>query len=177
MGAPPHRALLRGVRPIRVATIWVLEALYGCWKHPKYKSTRHQSTSPDTGQPGTGVPGTGQPGTGQIYHRSARHWATRHWSTRHQASRHQSSDMRRVSYITGASNQALCSWAVIQWVRVEGECFYFTGHSAVITRHQAPDTRHGAFNHQAPVTRQPVTGHQAPVNLPGTSHQATIDRH
>ena len=56
------------VRPIR----W---QQYGCWKHPKYKSTRHQSTR--------------QQSTSHraIFYQSARHWSTRHWSsgTRHQS--------------------------------------------------------------------------------------------
>ena len=40
MGLPPHRALLLGVRPIWVATKWVL---YGCSVYSQYKSIRHHS--------------------------------------------------------------------------------------------------------------------------------------
>ena len=71
-GSTTPQAILPGVRPIKVEIIWVLGALYGCWKHPKFISARHrspdtghQSTSPCTSQPSTGLPGTDQPGTGQ----------------------------------------------------------------------------------------------------------------
>ena len=75
-----HRALLPGVRPIGVATIWMLEALKVCSPGTGHQApvnfTRHQSSSPGTsqpvtrqlitGQPGTGLPDTSQPDTRQI---------------------------------------------------------------------------------------------------------------
>ena len=54
MGAPPHRAVLQVVRPIRVATIWLLEA-------PKVSPL-----GTVTSQPGIGQPDTSQPVTGQL---------------------------------------------------------------------------------------------------------------
>ena len=55
MGAPPHRAILPGVRPIWVGT-------YGCGVPGTSQPVTGNlsSASPGTSQPGTGLPGTRQ---------------------------------------------------------------------------------------------------------------------
>ena len=151
MGAPPARAILPGVRPIRVAT-------YGCREYPEYvhQSTRHQSTSHRS---------TSHRSTS---HRSffisfTRHQSTRHWATRHQSTR---------EIISGKPG------TVLQGTNQQGTGHWSTSHQSTShqsTSHQSPVNQAPVSSHLIPVTSHrslcritrdwiPVTGQ------PGTSH-------
>ena len=94
--------------------------------------------------------------------------STSQWSASHQS-------LGSLSQVNWAPvNQSLVIWFQVPvtglWSPVTNHPV--TGHSEVITRLQSTGIRHLISRHQAL-----STSHWAPVNLPGTSHQASFDRH
>ena len=142
MGAPPHKAILPGVRPIWVAT-------YGCGEYPEYVLQAPVTGQPVTGHSSSASLGTGLPGTSQ-----PRKFISSHPGT-----------------VLPGSGQPVAGQPVTgQPVTGQPDTGQLiTSDPIPVTSHQVPVTSHLGTDHYA---RLLVTGYQSPGTshrAPGTS--------
>ena len=115
--APPRKAILPGVRPIRVATVWMSSEPKYVRQSPVNQAPINQSRVSITGQPGTwqyitGKSGTGQPVNGhqsQVIQSGVIQWLP---GTGHLITSHRSTSHRAPVNLPGTGHNTAFDW---QW--------------------------------------------------------------